>query len=166
MTENSFKKTNFLQKRMHSMGISMIVMGASFFLYYLGFFGTVEGPLTPATIGDTLAGMGVTKAHMIMFFLSFFIISLTWNHLYNLVSLVMGTRLTCLSETQQGQECGAATRKIKTVTSVRKTDGDRFKCTNGHVCADARFHPVKKGVISHTVWVAALLFCVIILVGS
>jgi hypothetical protein len=61
----------------------MIVMGASFLLYYLGLFGGVEGPLEPAKIGDTLASLGVSNYHVLGIFLLFMLISLTWNHIYN-----------------------------------------------------------------------------------
>ena len=102
------------------MGWSMVVMGGSFFLYYLGLFGNVQGPLTPGNIGEFLAGMGVAKIHVLVFFLSFFIIALTWNHIFNLVTYITGSG----------------------------------------------FHPVKKGVVSHTIWVVALVFCAIILYCS
>ncbi len=107
---------NYIRKRTKSMGWSMVVMGGSFFLYYLGLFGNVDGPLTPETLGKFLAGMGVEKVHMLMFFLSFFIIALTWNHIFNLVTYITGSSV----------------------------------------------HPVKKGVVSHTIWVVALVFCVIL----
>jgi len=107
---------NYLRKRTQSMGWSMVVMGGSFLLYYLGLFGRVEGPLAPETMGKFLAGMGVEKVHMLLFFLSFFIIAMTWNHIFNLVTYISGSDVA----------------------------------------------PVKKGVVSHTVWVAALMFCAII----
>ena len=114
MNENPLN--GYIRKRTHSLGWSMIVMGVSFFLYYLGLFGNVDGPLTPETLGKSLAGMGVEKVHMLMFFLSFFIIALTWNHIFNLVTYITGSSSA----------------------------------------------PVKKGVVSHTIWVVALAFCVIL----
>ncbi len=113
---NDSPMNQYIRKRTQSFGLSMIVMGGSFFLYYLGLFGNVEGPLSPENIGDFLTGMGVEKIHMLMSFLSFFIIALTWNHIFNLVIHIMGSD----------------------------------------------FKPVKKGVISHTIWVVALMFCAII----
>ena len=59
----------FFRNRLRSFGISMIVMGISFVFYYLGLFGTVEGPLNPDRIGMTLAGMGVEKWHVVFFFI-------------------------------------------------------------------------------------------------
>jgi hypothetical protein len=106
----------YIRKRTQSMGLSMVVMGVSFLLYYLGLFGNVDGPLAPETLGKSLAGMGVEKVHMLLFFLSFFIIAMTWNHIFNLVTYITGSSTS----------------------------------------------PVKKGVVSHTVWVVALVFCVIL----
>lgn len=110
----------YIRERMKSMGWSMVVMGGSFFLYYLGLFGNVEGPLAPGKIGESLSDMGIEKIHMLMFFLSFFIIAMTWNHIFNLVTYMTGSRVA----------------------------------------------PVKKGVISHTIWVVALAFCAIIIYCS
>ncbi|WP_299983826.1 hypothetical protein [Desulfobacula sp.] len=107
---------NYIRKRTRNFGLSMVVMGVSFFLYYLGLFGNVDGPLAPGNIGKSMAEMGVEKIHMLTFFLSFFIIAMTWNHIFNLVTYITGS--------------GTG--------------------------------PVKKGVVSHTVWVVALIFCAII----
>jgi hypothetical protein len=156
---------DYFRKRAQSVGLSLMVMGVSFFLYYLGLFGNVEGPLEPGNIGASLAGMGVTKIHMLMFFLSFFIFALTWNHLFNLVSFMIASRLTCIKKNDEGLICGALTKKIK-ISDDKKKGVVRFECTNGHTCSDACFHPVKKGAISHTVWVAALLFFAMIMYGS
>ena len=73
----------FVQTRLQHFGLSMIVMGISFLLYYLGLFGGVEGPLEPAGIGDTLAFLGVSNHHVLGICLLFMVISLTWNHVYN-----------------------------------------------------------------------------------
>ena len=82
-SENRRPRRRFVQTRLQSFGLSMIVMGASFLLYYMGLFGGVEGPLEPAKIGDTLAHMGVSSLHGLGICLLFMIISLTWNHVYN-----------------------------------------------------------------------------------
>ena len=107
---------HYIRKRAQSMGWSLVVMGASFLLYYLGLFGNVEGPLAPETLGKSLADIGVEKNHMLSFSLSFFIIAMTWNHIFNLVTYITGSSTA----------------------------------------------PVKKGVVSHTIWVVALMFCAII----
>lgn len=81
--ENRRPRRGFVQNRLQNFGLSMIVMGASFLLYYMGLFGGVEGPLEPARIGDTLASMGVSNYHVLGICLLFMVISLTWNHVYN-----------------------------------------------------------------------------------
>lgn len=90
MNHDPLNKNEYIRKRAQNMGLTMIVMGISFFLYYLGLFGNVEGPLTPGNIGEYLAGMGVTKVHMLMFFFLFFIIALTWNQIFNMVNYIAG----------------------------------------------------------------------------
>lgn len=76
-------RCGFVQTRLQNFGLSMIVMGISFLLYYMGLFGGVEGPLEPAKIGDTLASLGVSNYHILGICLLLMIISLTWNHVYN-----------------------------------------------------------------------------------
>ena len=61
----------------------MVVMGISFGLYYLGFFGGVPGPLSPGRIGDALAGMGFSDRRLLILCLSLTAAALTWNWLYN-----------------------------------------------------------------------------------
>ncbi|MCK5543298.1 MAG: hypothetical protein KAI40_11460 [Desulfobacterales bacterium] len=160
---NANPPNSYIRKRTQSMGWSMVVMGGSFFLYYLGLFGNVEGPLTPGNIGESLASMGVEKTHVLMLFLSFFIIALTWNHIFNLVSFIIGSRLTCLEKNQEGKICGTKTQKINTGNTKK---GVGYKCVNGHTYFEADFNPVKKGAVSHTIWVVALVFCAIIIYFS
>ncbi|WP_300672507.1 hypothetical protein [Desulfoluna sp.] len=165
MNGNPMDQSQYLRKRTHSIGVSMIVMGGSFFLYYLGLFGNVQGPLTPSTLGASLAGLGLTKKHMLLFFLSFFIMSLIWNHLFNLTAFVTGARRRCLGEDEEGHVCGAVTRKIKGISAI----GEKvvqYECAQGHLCTEAHFEAVKKGVVSYTVTVAALMFCVIVMYCS
>jgi hypothetical protein len=73
-------------------------MGASFFLYYLGLFGNVEGPLEPSKLGERLAHMGVTKTHVMVFLIMLFVIALTWNWLYNLMALPLASRLGLMTK--------------------------------------------------------------------
>jgi len=164
--ENPFSKwwnsRNFLQKRMIRLCLSTLVMVICFPLYYLGLFGSVDGPLNPGRIGNSLSGIGVTKTHSMVFFLSFLIMALTWNWIYNLVSYLRGGRLTCNKMDEEGKPCGARTERKKVVH--RKT-GERvpqYVCAQGHKRPDAHFHPVQKGTVSHTVWVMVLFFCVIV----
>ena len=154
---------DFLRQRLTRFGLSMIVMGICFPLYYLGLFGTVEGPLNPAQLGAKLAGMGVSKTHMLVFFLSFMIIAVTWSWIYNRASLLMGLRLTCIKTlNHEGTVCGAPVTKNKVVHKKTGTVIPQYVCTHGHKRPEAHFHPVKKGIFSHTLCAISLLFCVII----
>jgi hypothetical protein len=157
-----WNKLSFVHKRLVRMSLSTVVMILCFPLYYLGLFGSVEGPLNPARIGDSLAGMGVTKTHSLVFFLSFLIIAVSWNWIYNIVSLLMGSRLTCNKLDEEGKPCGARVerRKVEQKKSGQKVA--QYVCANGHKRPDAHFHPVRKGMVSHTVWLVALTFCVVV----
>ena len=85
----------FARSRLYNFGLTMVVMGASFILYYLGLFGTVDGPLTPANMGATLSGLGVTQRHVIIMLLSLLIGAVSLNWLFNLTSAMIGARMTC-----------------------------------------------------------------------
>ena len=153
---------SFVQKRLFRMFLSMLAMILCFPLYYLGLFGSVEGPLNPARIGDSLAGMGVTKTHSFIFFLSFLIIAVSWNWIYNIVSLLIGSRLTCKKLDEEGKPCGARVERRKVVEKKTGQKVPQYVCANGHKRPDAHFHPVRKGRFSHTVWLVALTFCVVV----
>ena len=81
---------DYLHRRARSMGATMVVMGASFVLYYLGFFGGVAGPLEPGRLGLALADMGVTQRHVRVTLLGVLIMTATWNWLYNRVCRMTG----------------------------------------------------------------------------
>ena len=153
---------NFFRQRLTGFGYTMIVMGICFPLYYLGIFGSVEGPLTPAHLGERLGGMGVSKSHMLIFFLSFLIMAITWNWIYNLVSLLIGSRMTCNKTDTRGAPCGATVIRRKVTHKKTGIAASQYACPHGHKRPEAHFHPVKKGTVSHTIWVISLLFCVII----
>lgn len=159
-----WKTRSFIQQRMLRLCLSMLVMILCFPLYYLGLFGTVDGPLHPTRIGDFLAGMGVTRIHAMALFLALLIIAVTWNWIYNLVSLAAGARLTCKRTIDEaGTVCGAAVRRSraghwKTGTSAAV----RYACIHGHQGSQAHFHAVKKGTISHSLWVICLAFAAIV----
>jgi len=157
-----WNKLSFVQKRLFRMSASMLAMILCFPLYYLGLFGSVEGPLNPARIGDALAGMGITKSHSFIFFLSFLIIAVSWNWIYNIVSLLLGHRLTCSKVDDEGKPCGARVERRKVEQKKTGQKVAQYICTNGHKRPEAHFHPVKKGTVSHTVWMIALIFCVIV----
>ena len=153
---------SFIHKRLIRMSLSTLVMILCFPLYYLGLFGSVEGPLNPARIGDFLAGMGVTKTHSLVFFLSFLIIAVSWNWIYNIVSLLVGGRLTCNKADEEGKPCGARTERRKVEQKKTGQKVAQYVCANGHKRPDAHFHPVQKGMVSHTIWLVALTLCVVV----
>ena len=152
----------FLRQRLTRFGLTMIVMGVCFPLYYLGLFGTVEGPLNPANLGASLDSMGVSRIHMLVFFLCLTIIGITWNWLYNLISLQIGLRFTCNKTNDNGSPCGAPVTRKKIIHKKSGIVALKYTCTHGHKRPEAHFHPVKKGTFSHTLWVISLLFCIII----
>jgi hypothetical protein len=157
-----WNKLSFVQKRLVRMSLSTVVMILCFPLYYLGLFGSVEGPLNPGRIGDSLAGMGVTKTHSFIFFLSFLIIAVSWNWIYNIVSLLLGSRLTCNKADEEGKPCGARVERRKVEQKKTGQKVAQYVCANGHKRPDAHFHPVQKGMASHTVWLVALTLCVVV----
>jgi hypothetical protein len=98
----------FTRSRLHNFGLTMVIMGASFILYYLGLFGTVEGPLTPANLGASLSSLGVTQRHVILMLLALLIGAITWNWIFNLTRFVAGRRMTCLARSKDADGfCGA-----------------------------------------------------------
>jgi hypothetical protein len=153
---------DFLQKRLVRMGVSFLVMILCFPLYYLGFFGTVEGPLHPSNLGEGLASLGVTRIHSTVFFLTMLIIAVSWNWLFNLVSLAIGARLTCKKTGEDGKPCGARVERKKAVQKKTGKTVPQYICSHGHKLSEADFHPVQKGTFSHTLWVMALIFCFIV----
>ena len=152
----------FIRQRLTRFGLTMIVMGVCFPLYYLGLFGTVEGPLNPAKLGASLGGMGVSRFHILVFFLFLTIMAITWNWLYNLISLQIGLRFTCNKTNDNGSPCGAPVTRKKIIHKKSGIVALKYTCTHGHKRPEAHFHPVKKGTFSHTLWVISLLFCIII----
>jgi len=157
---------SFIHKRLIRMSLSTLVMILCFPLYYLGLFGSVEGPLNPDRIGDFLAGMGVTKTHSLVFFLSFLIIAVSWNWIHNIVSLLVGSRLTCNKLDEEGKPCGARVERRKAEQKKTGQKVAQYVCAHGHKRPDAHFHPVRKGMVSHTVWLVALSFCVVVFLLS
>lgn len=158
-----WKSRTFIQKRLIRLCLSMLVFVLCMPLYYLGFFGTVEGPLNPARIGESLAAMGVAKTHSILFFLTLMIITVTWNWIFNLVSYLAGARLTCNKTDDDGKPCGAPVEKRRVIHKKTGLTVPQYVCAQGHKRPEAHFHPVQKGTISHTLWVVALVFCVIVI---
>lgn len=154
---------DYLLRRVRNFGVSMIVLGICLALYYLGFFGSVEGPLSPGNLGEGLADMGISKSHILAVLFSFLIIAITWNWIYNLVSLLIGSRMTCNKTDTHGIQCGAPVKRGRVAHKKTGNVVSQYVCTHGHKRPEAHFHTVKKGTVSHTLWVISLLFCVIIL---
>ena len=78
----------YFQNQLRRIGQTLVVMGGSFFLYYLGLFGNVDGPLSPDRIGLYLAGAGITKIQVKLFLLALLVLSLTWNYPINLINRI------------------------------------------------------------------------------
>jgi hypothetical protein len=152
------------RNRMRSFGLTMIVMGASFMLYYLGVFGTVDGPLMPEKMGAALSGLGVNRRHVIVVLLSILIAAISWNWIFNLTSLIVGSRLTCKAKKEgTNRWCGEPVRRVHRRSGRSGQTVVEYICPCGHRRTEAHFHPVKKGVVSHTVWVGCLAFVLIAL---
>jgi hypothetical protein len=152
----------FVRSRLHNFGLTMVVMGASFFLYYLGLFGTVDGPLTPANMGTALSGMGVTRYHVIMVLLSVLIFAISWNWVFNLTSALIGSRMTCKAADKNGDGfCGAPVKRTRHISKRTGQTVVEYVCPSGHRRSEAHFHPIKKGSVSNTVWMACLAFVLI-----
>ncbi|BBO69965.1 hypothetical protein DSCA_38950 [Desulfosarcina alkanivorans] len=160
-------QNGLVRNRLQSFGLTMVVMGASFFLYYLGCFGTVDGPLTPAKMGAALAGLGVTRRHVILLLLSILIGAISWNWVFNLTSILIGNRMTCKAKGKGARGiCGAPVKRIRQVSTRSGRPVVKYTCSHGHRRPDALFHPVKKGAVSHTVCLACLVFVLIAAFGA
>jgi hypothetical protein len=154
----------FLQQRLIRFCMSMLVMIICFPLYYMGFFGHVDGPLHPDRIGQALAGMGVTHTHSMVFFLSLLIAAVSWNWIGSLLCLCIGARHSCERKARvNGPHCGAPVQRKKVVRKGTGRKAIQYVCTHGHKSPQAHFHPIKKGTISHMAWVVSLFFCLIVL---
>ncbi len=169
--ESSFRRwwntLSFIQKRMLRMFMSMAVMILCFPLYYLGLFGTVDGPLHPSRIGDSLAGMGVTRIHSMTFFLSLLIIAVSWNWIYNLVNWSRGARMTCTHPLKkQASVCGATVQRTRSMQPQTGKNAWQYVCRDGHKRPNAHFHPIRKGTLSHCLWAIALGFAFIVIFMS
>jgi hypothetical protein len=94
--------TDFARRQLRSFGLTLITMGICFPLYYLGFFGTVEGPLQPDRIGDTLAGLGIARIHFLAVFVAAMILSLAWPQIVKLAVKWSGRRAVAVQGSQTG----------------------------------------------------------------
>jgi len=133
-------------------GLNMIVMAVSFALYYLGFFGGVEGPLAMPNIGRALADIGFTSASFQVMLVILFIIALTWNWVLNLVSHLTGQRLTCTQGSPQEGFCAELVQREREDSGK----GWTYTCPHGHRRNDAHFHPIRKGKWANSLLMASL----------
>lgn len=151
-----------LQQRLLRMCLSLLVMVLCFPLYYAGFFGTQEGPLNPAAIGDRLAGLGVSQTHAMVIFTTLLIAAVTWNWIFNAASLAAGHRLTCSHLDDGGKVCGARATRRKVTRKLTGRTVVEYTCPRGHRRAEAHFHPVRKGTLSHCLWLLTVFFCLVV----
>jgi hypothetical protein len=149
-SSNNACQPGFVQSRLHNFGLTMIVMGASFGLYYLGLFGAVDGPLRPDRIGDRLAAVGFSNRHLLMGLIALMGIAIVWNWLYNAICRLLGRRLTCACRTEGADGFCAA--------PVRRVRRGHYVCAAGHTRPNARFHALKKGTVAHFFWMMFLVF--------
>jgi len=149
---------SYVRQRLFKFGVTMMVMGGSFFLYFLGLFGNVEGPLEPVKLGNFLAGLGVSQMHIIVMFLLIMIVSITWNHVLNLINLLIGARMTCICSDTDGRQCNASVRRVKAVDPKTGIRIVRYLCEYGHKSNEAHFNSIKKGMVSHSIWLVSLIF--------
>lgn len=151
------KKTsmgNPLQRRLSYFGLNLIVMAVSFMLYYMGFFGRVEGPLSPHNIGKSIASLGITSNGVQAIVCILFLIALTWNWIFNLLAHLVGQRLTC-SHAKGKKLCG------ELVQRSRAPEGHWvYTCPHGHCRKEAHFHPLRKGTFANSVLMVTLAICV------
>jgi hypothetical protein len=151
---DSYNRPGFIQGRLHNFGLTMMVMGASFGLYYLGLFGTVDGPLRPDRIGDHLAAIGFSNRHLLILLVALMGIAIVWNWLYNAICRLLGKRLACACRMDGGDGFCAA--------PVRRVRRGHYVCAAGHTRPDARFQALKKGTVAHFLWMMFLVFSAIV----
>lgn len=142
-------RRGFIQTRLQNFGLTMIVMGASFILYYLGLFGGVEGPLTPARMGERLAATGFNNRHLLILMMSCTAVALSWNWMYNGICRLFGRRMVCTCRSANGEVCGAP---------ARHKAGGVFVCSTGHQPATVRYQAVRKGTLAHFIWMMFAVF--------
>ena len=150
--------SGFAQSRLRNFGVTMAVMGASFALYYLGLFGGVPGPLQPASIGDWLADLGFKPGHMLAAFLMLAVVSIIWNWVYNGLNRLLQRNLRCtVTLNDSGGLCAEpVTRR------TGHDSGRQYICRAGHTSGQAGIRVVRKGTLSHFLWMMFLIFSVIV----
>jgi hypothetical protein len=148
------RRNGVVHTRMQNFGLTMVVMGGSFALYYLGLFGGVPGPLEPDRIGQQLSALGFSDRHLLFVFLFLMVLAMTWNWIYNAFNRLLGRNLTCAHiEAETHALCGKPAQKND---SPSRSHG--YVCSAGHRCLTAEVKVVKKGTVSHFLWMMWLIF--------
>ena len=138
-------------------GCQMVVIGICFPLYYLGFFGSVNGPLHPALLGERLLDMGITRTHVLMISSFIVLLTLIWNWVHNWVSRRFGYHLTCTMIKDRDTSCNAPIRQKSWVPTENGSGVWEYMCVQGHRQPQASYNAVRKGPYSHMVWITAML---------
>ncbi len=83
------RNENVIMKRQLKRSVlTMLSFAGSIGLYYLGFFGTTDGPLNPEKLGALMANNHVTPTHLLVGLIVLFMISISWNWVYNLINKI------------------------------------------------------------------------------
>ena len=155
----SIQGRSFVQQRLHHFGLTLMVMGASFFLYYLGFFGGVDGPLQPERIGERMAITGCSKVHVMILLSLLTVLAIIWNWIYNAVNRLLGRRRVCIYHSKKdGVPCGLPVTRQKGLEKA-----PQYVCRDGHASGKAFFISVKKGTVGHFVWMLCMVLTLIVL---
>lgn len=153
---NHTGRGNPLQRRLTAFGLNLIVMALSFMLYYLGFFGKIDGPLSMTNIGRTMSGIGITLNGVQIFLVVVFIIALTWNWILNMVARQTGRNFTCTAGNKEKGPCGHLVQRSRDA----KGQGWVYTCPSGHRRREALFNPIRKGTLATSLLMVALVCCV------
>jgi hypothetical protein len=149
---NPNQRSSCAQRWRFGFGINMIVMAVSFALYYLGFFGRVDGPLSMPNIGRSLADIGFTVTSFQAMLVVLFVIALTWNWVLNVIAHLTGQRLSCTKGSPPEGFCGDLVQRRRDDSGT----GWSYTCPRGHRRSDAHFHPIRKGKLANSILMASL----------
>ncbi|MEW6265875.1 MAG: hypothetical protein AB1641_22615 [Thermodesulfobacteriota bacterium] len=150
------------RKRLYNFILTVVVMIVSVNLYYLGFFGTYEGPLHPQNVGRTLAGWGVTPTGILIGLIILTIMAFSWDYVLNGFCTLFGFRLTCAKPLKEKEGfCDSPVKRTRITETKSGTLEYTYLCLQGHRLREARFHRFKKGRFGHTLWLVGVVCCAI-----
>ncbi|MHC1729645.1 MAG: hypothetical protein AB9866_27195 [Syntrophobacteraceae bacterium] len=152
---NQTGRANPHQRRLIGFGLNMIVMALSFMLYYLGLFGTVDGPLSMTNISKAISSSGITVNDVRIILVILFVIALTWNWIINIVARRAGWNFSCTAGKKEKQPCGQLVQRSREA----KGQGWVYTCPSGHRGTEALFHPIRKGKVATSLLMVALAAC-------